>query len=291
MLYSIKDLENLSGIKAHTIRVWEQRYSFIKPKRTHTNIRLYTSEELKTILNVSVLNKYGYKISQIDRMSHDDLCNIVLTLSDEGAKLDLTVNRLVECMVDFDTENFEKILNVSIAAAGIEKSVLQVILPFLEKVGILWQSDRINPAQERLVCNIIRQKLIVGIDSLPKKTTSSHKICLFMPEGEYHELSLLFVAFLLKKKGVPTIYLGANIPMAELKSVIAATRPDSLYSHITTAGQSLDFESFLQSIHTNFPDLPLVISGKLTCSYEKKIPQKIFFKKSLKEVREYLEGL
>ncbi|MDE3211783.1 MAG: MerR family transcriptional regulator, partial [Bacteroidota bacterium] len=124
MLYSIKDLENLSGIKAHTIRVWEQRYSFIKPKRTHTNIRLYTSQELKTILNVSVLSKYGYRISQIDRMSHEDLCNVVLSLSDEGAKVALSVNRLVECMIDFDVDNFEKILNASIRARGIENTVL-----------------------------------------------------------------------------------------------------------------------------------------------------------------------
>lgn len=291
MLYSIKDLENLSGIKAHTIRVWEQRYSFLKPKRTHTNIRLYTSQELKTILNVSVLSKYGYRISQIDRMSHEDLCKVVLSLSDEGAKVAHTVNRLVESMIDFDIDNFEKILNVSIRTLGNEKTMLEVILPFLEKVGILWQGDRINPAQERLVSNIIRQKILVGIDQLPKKTASTQKICLFLPEGEYHELSLLFVAFLLKKRGINCIYLGANIPLPELKSVVAAMKPDSLYSHITTAGQGLDMEDFLETMHRTFADIPLVISGKRVCGYEKKIPQNISFKKSLGEVVDYIEGL
>jgi MerR family transcriptional regulator, light-induced transcriptional regulator len=291
MLYSIKDIEKLSGIKAHTIRIWEHRYSFIKPRRTDTNIRLYSVDELKTILNVSMLTRHGYRISQIDKMSREDICKNVLSLSDELAKVNATVNRLLECMIDFDIDNFEKTLDDTIHTVGIERTIIHIVLPFLDKVGILWQSDRINPAQERLVSNIIRQKIILGIDQLPQKIKSKKKICLFLPESEYHELSLLFVAFLLKKRGVPTIYLGANIPFSELKSVVAALKPDFLYSHITTAGQGFDFENFLNVIHLNFPYTPAYISGRVTCCYEKKIPHNIFLKTSLAEVTEFINNL
>ena len=179
MLFTIKDIENLSGIKAHTIRIWEQRYSFLKPKRSDTNIRYYTNEELKTILNIALLNKYGFKISHIDKMSPDKLAENVLSLSDAGARDHLMINRLLECMVDYDIENFENILNESIAASGIEKIILKIIFPFMEKVGTLWVTNHINPAQEHLVSNLIRQKIIVGIDSLAVKVKSSIKISKF----------------------------------------------------------------------------------------------------------------
>src|ERR1017187_6101425 len=238
MVYTIKDVENLSGIKAHTIRIWEQRYSFLKPKRSETNIRYYTTDELKTILSISVLNKHGYKISQIDKMDRDEIFQNVLSLSDTEAKVSVTVNHLLETMIDLDIEHFEKIVNASIKASGIEKTLLQVIFPFLDKVGILWQSNQINPVQERLVSNIIRQKIIVAIDNLnPKITTTKAKICLFLPEGEYHELSLLFVDFLFKQKGIKTVYLGANIAFEELKTIVEIKRPDYLYTHLTTAGE------------------------------------------------------
>ncbi len=291
MLFTIKDIENLSGIKAHTIRIWEQRYSFIKPKRSDTNIRFYTNDELRIILNIALLNKYGYKISQIDKMSHASMFENVLSLTDAEAKDDIVVNRLLECLVAFDVESFETILNNSIANAGIEKTILQVIFPFLDKVGLLWLTNHINPAQERLVSNVIRQKILVGIDSITTKTNSPIKICLFLPEGEYHELSLLFVAFLLKKKGIPVIYLGANIPFDELKTVTAIKKPDYLYTHLTTAGQNFNFDNFLSTLHQNFRNIPTIISGRLANTYVKKIPQKIIFKRSLAEVKQFINNL
>ena len=291
MPFTIKDIENLSGIKAHTIRIWEQRYKFLNPTRTETNIRFYSNDELRIILNIALLNKYGYKISHISRMSHKSICEKVLSLTDADAKANIIVNDLLQCMVDFNTESFEIILTNYINSNGIEKAVVQIIYPFLEKVGVLWLTSHINPAQERLVSNVIRQKLIVGIDSIPTKKTSAAKVCLFLPEGEYHELSLLFVAFLLKKKGVPVIYLGANIPFDELKSVTSAKKPDYLYTHLTTAGLSFNFDKFLATLNKDFRKFSIVISGRLTGSYVKKIPQKIIFKKSLAEVKEFISTL
>ena len=291
MPFTIKDIENLSGIKAHTIRIWEQRYKFLKPTRSETNIRFYSNDELRIILNIALLNKYGYKISHISGMSHDSICEKVLSLTHSDAKANIVVNDLLQCMVEFNVESFETTLTEYIKTAGIEKTVVQIIYPFLEKVGILWLTNHINPAQERLVSNVIRQKIIVGIDSISTKKISSPKVCLFLPEGEYHELSLLFVAFLLKKKGVPVIYLGANIPFEELKSVTSVKKPDYLYTHLTTAGLSFNFDKFLSTLNKDFRKFPIIISGRLTNSYVKKIPQKIIFKKSLAEVKEFINTL
>jgi len=291
MLFTIRDIENLSGIKAHTIRIWEQRYTFLKPKRSDTNIRFYTNDDLKIILGTALLNKFGYKISQISKMGYEAMFENVLSLTNAEAKGTIIVNQLLECMVELNVETFENILKNCITASGIEKTILQIIYPFLDKVGILWLTNRINPAQERLVSNVIRQKIIVGIDSLPTKKTSSVKVCLFLPEGEYHELSLLFVAYLLKKKGIPVIYLGANIPFEELKKVTSAKKPDYLYTHLTTAGPAFNFDKFLSTLNKDFRKFPVIMSGRLANSYEKKIPQKIIFKKTLAEVKEFIGSL
>ncbi|HWH62709.1 MAG TPA: MerR family transcriptional regulator, partial [Ginsengibacter sp.] len=127
MLFTIKDIENLSGIKAHTIRIWEQRYTFLKPKRSNTNIRFYTNDELRIILNIALLNKYGYKISLISKMSHEAIFDNVLSLTDAQAKAGVVVNELIECMTEFNTETFEYILNNCISTSGIEKAIVQII--------------------------------------------------------------------------------------------------------------------------------------------------------------------
>ncbi len=291
MLFTIRDIENLSGIKAHTIRIWEQRYSFLKPKRSHTNIRYYSNDDLKTILNIALLNKYGYKISRINKMSREAVFENVLSLTDAKAKASITVNQLLQNMVEYNIEDFTNILNDCIRKSGIEKTILQIIFPFLEKVGVLWLTNHIIPAQERLVSNIIRQKIIAGIDALPPKDLSPIKICLFLPEGEYHELSLLFVAFLLKKKGIPHIYLGANIPLAELRTIAQVKKPDYLYTHVTTAGQNFNFDKFLSILSKEFRNYKTIVSGRLTYAFEKKIPPKIIFKRSLPEVQEFIKQL
>ena len=145
--FTIKDLENLSGIKAHTLRIWEQRYNFLKPKRTATNIRYYSNEELKTILNVSLLTKYGFKISHIDKMNPQQIREKISSLGHAEAQKEKAVNELIQQMVDLDTKSFEKLFENHIVSKGLEKTVTQIIFAFLEKIGILWQTSNINPAQ------------------------------------------------------------------------------------------------------------------------------------------------
>ncbi len=289
--FTIKDLENLSGIKAHTIRIWEQRYSFLTPHRTDTNIRVYTNDELKTVLNISLLNKYGYKISHIDQMSETELKEKILFLSHLNAQQERLVNELINCMIDLDFDQFESILDEHIFNRGIEKSVSHVIFPFLERVGILWLTNHINPAQEHVIINIIRQKLILGIETTSNILTSSKQCVLFLPEGEYHELGLLYLYYLLKTKGVKVIYLGANVPIKDMEYISQLKTPDFIYTHLTSVANNFNFEKFLTQISARIPNQAIMVSGQLTSNYKKKIPQNIQFKTSLADVIAFIGTL
>ena len=177
--FTIKDLENLSGIKAHTIRIWEQRYQFLKPNRTGTNIRYYSNDELKKVMNIALLNKFGFKISHIDKMSEVEVREKILSLTQLQAQQERIVHELIECMVDLDVDKLEDILDNYIQARGIERTITQIIFPFMEKIGVLWVTNHINPAQEHLVSNIIRQKLIVGIETCHISVRINKTILLF----------------------------------------------------------------------------------------------------------------
>ena len=289
--FTIKDLENLSGIKAHTIRVWEQRYSFIKPQRTETNIRYYSNDELKTILNIALLNKYGYKISHIDKMPPEEIRTKIVSLSHAEAQQERIVNELIQYMVDLDIDGFESILDDYIVARGIDKTITQVIFPYMERIGILWLTNHINPAQEHLVTNIIRQKLIVGIEGIHSHVQLEQSVLLFLPEGEHHELGLLYMYYLLKSRGVNTLYLGANVPAKDVEFVARLKAPDFLYTHLTSVAGSFNFEKFLHQVQVKLSGFPVVISGQLTRNYKKKLPSNVTLIRSLQEVVEYVGNL
>lgn len=289
--FTIKDLENLSGIKAHTIRIWEQRYNFLKPHRTTTNIRYYSNTELKTVLNIAILNKYGYKISHIDRMLPQEITEKILSLIDIRAIQERIINELVQEMIDLEFEKFEKILTNYINAKGIERTVIQIIFPFMEKIGILWQTGHINPAQEHLVTNIIRQKLIVGIETTISHIKLEKTFLLFLPEGEHHELGLLFMYYILKSRGAKAIYFGANVPIKDVEYVINLKKPDIVFTHLTATAANFNFEKFLNNVEQRFKGVSTVISGPLTQQYKKKVPPSVHFKKSLSEVMDYLSVL
>jgi DNA-binding transcriptional MerR regulator len=289
--FTIKDLENLSGIKAHTIRIWEQRYTFLKPQRTGTNIRYYSNEELKMILNIALLNKYGYKISHIDKMKREELSDKIVSLSNSIAQQERMINELIQNMIDLDIEKFELLLDNYISARGIEKAITQVIFPFLEKIGILWLTNHINPAQEHLVTNVIRQKLIVGIESIFTNYNLNKTVLLFLPEGEHHELGLLYMYYLLKNKGIKIIYLGANVPVKDVEFVAGIKRPDYLYTHLTSVSSNFAFEKFINTVQTRLQPFPLVISGQFTQHYKKKVSPSVNFCKSMPEVLEFVSTI
>lgn len=290
-VFTIKDLENLSGIKAHTIRIWEQRYNFLKPCRTETNIRYYCSKELKTVLNIALLNKYGYKISHIDKMSEQELKTKIIALSDCEARQERMVNELIAHMIDLNIEAFEQVLDNYVLNHGIDRAITQIVFPFLHRIGILWVTNRIHPAQEHLVSNIIRQKLVVGIEGAVTLRQVHQTILLFLPEGEYHELGLLYVHYLLRSHGASVLYLGANVPVKDLEFVCKYKNPDYLYTHLTGITGNFNLEKFLSQVSKGIPHVPLVISGQLACTHSKKIPAGVNVKRSLAEVLEFVTKL
>lgn len=285
--FTIKDLENLSGIKAHTIRIWEQRYNFLKPQRTPTNIRCYCNEELKALLNIALLNKYGFKISHIDQMNAEEIKEKIFSLSDPLAVQERVINELVQEMVSMEMEKFEDILTGYIAARGIEHTIMQIVFPFLEKIGILWQTGHINPAQEHIVSNIIRQKLITAIETTVPSVKKDKTALLFLPEGEHHEMGILFVTFLLKAKGIKIIYLGANIPMKDVEYVCREKSPDFIFIHLTSAAVNFNFEKFITTLAHKTAGTNIIISGHLARIYRKAPPQKVNLKQNLSEVIQF----
>jgi len=271
--FTIKDIENLSGVKAHTIRIWEQRYNFLKPQRTGTNIRYYSNEELKIILNIALLNKFGYKISHINKMDFEEIYARLHSLSHYQAQQERIINEMISLMVDLEVDSFEELVDNQIREKGADKIINEIIFPFLEKVGILWITNNINPAQEHLVTNIIRQKIIVGIETAVSRIRSNKVALLFLPEGQYHELGLLYVYYLLKNNGVKVLYLGADVPVSDLEFIVKAKTPDYLYTHITAAANNFNIDRFI---------------GPLTVAYKKSIPANFNFLRSLQEVKEFV---
>ncbi len=265
--YSIKELEQLSGIKAHTIRIWEKRHNIISPSRTPTNIRFYSDEDLKKIINVSLLNNSGVKISKIADMTPNDINREVLQISNVKNDALIHIDQLVIAMIDIDEEAFEKILSNLILRNGFFKTITEIIYPFLEKIGILWLTQNITPAHEHFIVNLIRQKIIVAIDGLPIPPKTAKKIILYLPEGELHELGLLFYNYIARNSGFRTYYLGQNVPHADLVSVYAEHRPDYLITSITTTPGN-PVEAYFDRLRKDFPAIPILISGYQVEAYK-----------------------
>jgi len=287
--FSIRDIENLTGIKAHTIRIWEQRYGILQPKRTATNIRYYDALDLKLALRISLLNNYGYKISRIHEMSEDDMNALIQKINDKDFKLQVLVNELLETTLAMDIDRFERLVNEYMRKYGIEQTIEQLIFNFLEKVGIMWMTDRIFPAQEHMMSNVVYRKLALAIENLPpKEADASPSVLLFLPEGEIHDIGLMYVNYLLRKYEKNPIYLGANSPIKEVKLVVEAKQPDYLYVHLTSVTSEFDVNKYLQKLHNAFPNAKILVSGSLLRS-TKHIPiQNIKLLFTLQDVRDTL---
>lgn len=289
MGFTIKELETLSGIKSHTIRVWEQRYGFLKPERTATNIRTYSNEELKTLLTVALLNKYGYKISHIDGMPPGQRTEEALKLPMGEAKDEWAVNALIGHMIDMDIAGFESLLNSHIQEKGVAKAVTTIVFHFLQKIGILWQTGRINPAHEHLVSNIIRQKLVAAIEALPLPQHGQPLFLLLLPEDEHHELGLLYVYYLLKAKGAPVMYLGASVPLKDAQYVIQLKKPSYVYLHLSTTPSKGAFRKYLQGL-CSAEDCRILLSGEVVQQFATDPPPNLTALQSLGEVVSFIES-
>jgi len=232
--YQISDLERITGIKAHTIRIWEKRYSLIKPHRTETNIRFYDDEQAVKLLNIVTLLDNGFKISMAASFNDIELREKIAELG----KLDLVIedsntrylNALIGATLLYNEVEFSKLYVKVIKEFGIYDGMTKVIYPFLNRLGLMWLTNETFPAQEHFASNLIRRKLIAAIDNLPIPVKSKNKFILFLPPNEWHDIGLLFSELLIRSKGNETIYLGQNVPIENLELVIQEYKP----THILT---------------------------------------------------------
>ncbi|MCG8183823.1 MerR family transcriptional regulator [Tenacibaculum piscium] len=215
--FTIKDLENISGIKAHTIRIWEKRYNLLSPERTDTNIRYYSSKNLLKLLNVVLLNKNNYKISKIAAMSNQEILIASRELALKTASNDQAMNSLKLAMFQFDKELFNNTYNQLLDKKTFREIFKDVFVPFLNHIGLLWQTDTLLPAHEHFISNLITQKIQISTERLPYNILNSKVLyVLFLPEHEIHELGLMYLNYELVLRGYKTIYLGQSLPLNNL---------------------------------------------------------------------------
>lgn len=270
--YSIKDLENFTGIKAHTIRIWEKRYGVVEPQRTPTNIRYYTDEDLKRLLNISILNRNGFKISKILQLDKDTINDEILSLTETEDNVVSQIESLVVSMIDLDEKRFLNTFNAAIVNMGFEDTIVKVIYPFFERIGYLWQIGTIHPAQEHFISNLIRNKLIAAIDAIAEIPGKDKKtFILYLPEGEWHEMGLLFYEYILKKHGYQVIYLGQSVPFESIGHVIKLKGADTLLTAFISSVSKRELQSYLNKLGKSFPQITIFLTGVFFLSQNLKL--------------------
>jgi len=272
--YSIREVENLSGVKAHTLRIWEQRYTFLKPKRTKTNIRYYDDEQLHLLVNIGTLNRNGEKISKIVQSGTDELQRRVsdlYKLTNEAGDL---VDALIHCMIDFDEQKFEQILDRSIIRLGFEITFSDLIIPFMTRTGVLWLTGKIRISQEHFMTTLIRRKLTVAIDAQAiRSNEKSRRYLLFLPEGEFHDLMILYTEYILRKNNQVVANLGASLPIGELSFMADSFKPDFIVTFITVPIRGYTVTEYLGEIAALLPGAAIITGGPQTESLrEKNVP-------------------
>lgn len=291
-VYSIKDLEKLSGIKAHTIRIWEQRYQLICPSRTKTNIRYYDDTDLKLLLNIALLNKNGIKISKISTMTRAEIMDKVSQISEINFEYDTQFDALTISMIEMDEYKFDRILSSNIQQIGFERTIMEVIYPFLERLSLLWLTGSVNPVQEHFMSYLLRQKVIVAIDKEPyTHTKDSKKFVIYLPEGERQELSLLFMHYILKVRRHHVIYLGQDISLDDLKDCCCVHKPDYVFTLINEPFAKISVQHYLDNLSNHFIDSTILMSGYQIVTKELNIPTNVHVLKSLDDTIEYIDAI
>ncbi|HLV42707.1 MAG TPA: MerR family transcriptional regulator [Brumimicrobium sp.] len=264
--YKIKDLEVLTGIKAHTIRMWEKRYELLSPDRTETKIRTYTDADLVKLLNVVILYDNDWKISKIAECTDAEIRKKVSGIYSDNHSFSAVVSLLIQSMIELDYDTFERVLSNTIQKEGLEVVHRNYLVSFLNRIGVLWIVGTITPVQEHFVSNIIRQKLIVETDKLPIVDKRRFDAVLFTPEGEFHEISLLFYNYILRKRNYKTLYLGANLPITDLKKALSIVNPKNIIVSIIANLSEKRYNEYIDELRNEI-EIPLFLGGRMIDTY------------------------
>ncbi len=264
IIYSIKDLEKLSGVKAHTLRIWEKRYGIIQPKRTQTNIRYYLDEDLKQILNIAFLNKKGYRISKIAALSNKEIRQKVAEYTEINSSFeDYQLDALTLCVLELNESKFSKILDKYITQKGFLHVMNHVIYPLLDKLGMMWMSGSIKSVHEHFVSNVVRRKTINAIDRIKesRNEVNNPKFLIYLPEGENHELSLLYLHYILKEKGMRVVNVGIGIPLDDVIDGCRISKPDFVFTMVNDSLSNKDLEKYIDQLTSRVGNAEVLLSG------------------------------
>jgi len=287
--YSIKDLEYLSGIKAHTIRIWEKRYQLLDPDRSDTNIRFYSDEDVRRILNVAMLVKNGYKISNVASFDDERMQTEVLRQNKNLLDPEKNIDQLLVQTVNLNTFGFEQLLNKIIQENGFSKTIQNVIFPFFERIGLLWQAGSIFVAHEHFVSNLIRSRLIIEAAKFDNHLSAKTAL-FFLHEDEMHELGLLHFNFLAAQSGLRCVYLGQSLPFADLANLLANNGFDFVCTSFIQAIEKPELEQYLANLSMAFNRHKILISGRQISIHKPKLPSNISVVKSSNDFIRKISG-
>ena len=279
--FSISQLQQLSGIKAHTIRIWEQRYGALVPERSEGNTRYYDSHQLRRLLNIVSLLKDGYKISQIGPMEDEELARL-LSLKLEESRLtkdknEYYVSQLIAAAVSYDEAYFNTVYHQCIQQQGLKNTYTGVLYPLLNRMGLMWEIDSFSPAQEHFTSNLIKQKIFAAIDRFPPDADAKKKWLLFLPENEFHEIGLLFANYLLRESGHQVIYLGSNVPLNTLDKAAHEVHPTDILLFFVHHLDRNAAEDYLKRVNKIFQKANVHIASSKTLTADIAKPGRINF--------------
>lgn len=270
--FTIRDIENLCGIKAHTLRAWEQRYQLFVAKRKQSRHRIYDDNDLKELLRISFLYHHGFKVSRLAAMSSEEIAAAVNDSIQRDGNYELYIHKMIEASIGFDKEAFEKQINTAAIRIGMEKTIIHVFFPFLQRLGMLWLTNNVIPAQEHFASHIIRKKIILATDGLEENDPDSPIIIFFSPEGELHEIPLLAANYFFRNNGFITIYMGVDVSLSTLAYYLERKPADFLYAHIITRVDEASIIHYFDKLCTAFPDKKIILSGPASVLIEKEYP-------------------
>jgi len=259
VVYSIKDIEKLTGVKAHTIRIWEKRYNIIEPKRTESNIRYYLDDDLKHILNIALLNRNGIKISKISGMDIAEMQRRVAEIADIDESFKGQLDTLTISLIDLDEVKFLRIIEKNLQERGFVNTMLEVIYPFLDKLAMMWITDSIKAIHEKFVSNLIKRKSIVYIDGL--KPTRDETFLIYLPEGERNELSLLFLNYMISSQGFKVINAGVDVSIEDIVEIKEVRVPEYIMTIVNDSLSGENLVAYMKYISREFPDSEVILSG------------------------------
>ena len=291
-VYSITDIEKLTGIRAHTLRAWEQRYDLIVARRSENNVRYYLEEDLRELYNVALLNHHGHRISRIAAMTPAERAAEVAALSSLNISADTRLDALALSTLEMDPEKFGLIVDMNIEQRGFEETMMEVIYPLLDKLGVLYFTGSITAVQESFVGSLIRQKILAATDRLPPRAPDNlPSFTLFLPEDERQELSMLFLQYLLKSRGFRVLYLGGDVSPSDLGDACRIARTDYLFTILSSTYVARPVEQLVQETLKHCPESQLLVSGYQVNLHDLGHIERVLPMQGLKEVIQFVDDL